>query len=71
MKSYFDYIPSRCSRGSFVFLCHKHGNPVTMLAFFPNRLDLPDRVMANLLAEFLLGAMATSRVAAPGVVSTT
>jgi hypothetical protein len=43
-----------------------------MLAFFPNRLDLLDRVMANLLVGFLLRAtMTTSRVTAPGVVSTT
>jgi hypothetical protein len=42
-----------------------------MLAFSPNRLGLPDWVMANLLDEFLLGAMATFRVAAPRVASTT
>jgi hypothetical protein len=42
-----------------------------VLAFFPNSLDLLDGVVANLLDEFLLGAMATFRVAAPGVVSTT
>jgi hypothetical protein len=42
-----------------------------MLAFFPIRLGLPDQVMANLLDKFLLGAMATSRVAAPRVASTT
>jgi hypothetical protein len=39
--------------------------------FFPNSLDPLDRVVVNLLDEFLLGAMATFRVAAPGVVSTT
>jgi hypothetical protein len=39
----------------------------TMLAFFPNLLDLLDRVMSNLLDGFLLGAtLTTSRVAAPG-----
>jgi hypothetical protein len=54
-----------------LFFCLKHGNLATVLAFFPNSLDLPDRAMANLLEEFLLGAMATSRVVAPGVVSTT
>jgi hypothetical protein len=48
-----------------------HGSPAMMLAVFPNRLGLPDRVTANLLDEFVLGAMATSRVAAPRVVSTT
>jgi hypothetical protein len=53
------------------FLCLKNGSPAMMLAFFPNRLGLPDRVTANLLDEFLLGAMATSRVAAPRVASTT
>jgi hypothetical protein len=53
------------------FLCLKHGNPATMLAFFPNRLGLSDRVMANLLDAFLLGAMATFSVAAPRVASIT
>jgi hypothetical protein len=43
-----------------------------MLTFFANWLDLLDRVVSNLLDEFLPGvATATSRVAAPGVVSTT
>jgi hypothetical protein len=43
-----------------------------MLAFFPNWLDLLDRDMSNLLDGFLLGATTTtSRVVAPGVVSTT
>jgi hypothetical protein len=43
-----------------------------MLAFFPNRLDVLDRAMANLLVRFLLGAtMTTSRVVAPGALSTT
>jgi hypothetical protein len=52
--------------------CHKHGSHVTMIAFFPNRLDLLDRVISNLLDGFLLGATSTTpRVAAPGVVSTT
>jgi hypothetical protein len=42
-----------------------------MLAFFPNRLDLLDRVTANLLVGFLLGAtMTTSRVGILGAVST-
>jgi hypothetical protein len=48
-----------------------HGNPMMVLALFPNSLDLPDQAMANLLEEFLLGAMATFRVAARRVVSTT
>jgi hypothetical protein len=42
-----------------------------MLAFFPNSLDPLDRVVANLLDEYLLGAMTTFQVAAPRVVSTT
>jgi hypothetical protein len=42
-----------------------------MLASFPNSLDPLDRVVANLLDEFLLGAMATFRVAVPRAVSTT
>jgi hypothetical protein len=71
MRSDLDYIQSHCTRGSFIFLCLAHGNPAMMLAFFPNRLDLPDQVMANLLDELLLGSMTTSRVTAPGVVSTT
>jgi hypothetical protein len=45
---------------------------MTMLAFFPNWLDLLDQVMSNLLDGFLRGATSTtSRVAAPEVVSTT
>jgi hypothetical protein len=52
--------------------CHKHGSLVMMLVFLPNWLDPLDRVMSNLLDGFLLGATSTtSRVAAPGVVSTT
>jgi hypothetical protein len=43
-----------------------------MLAFFPNWLDLLDRVISNLLDGFLPRApTTTSRVATPGVVSTT
>jgi hypothetical protein len=52
--------------------CHKHGSHATMLAFFPNWLDQVVRVIPNLLDGFLLRATSTtSRVAAPGVVSTT
>jgi hypothetical protein len=52
--------------------CHMHGNHATMLAFFPNWLDLLVRVIPNLLDGFLLGATSTtSRVAAPGIVSST
>jgi hypothetical protein len=71
MMSNLDYTQSRCTRGSFIF-CHKHGSLATMVAFFPNWLDLPDRVMTNLLDGFLLGTTTTTfRVASPGVVSTT
>jgi hypothetical protein len=70
MRSDLDYTQSRCTRATFVF-CHKHGSLETMLAFFPNWLDLLDRVISNLLDEFPLGATTTTfRVAAPGVVST-
>jgi hypothetical protein len=49
-----------------------HGSHATMLAFFPNSLDLLDRVISNFLDGFLLRAASTiSRVAASGVVSTT
>jgi hypothetical protein len=52
--------------------CHKHGSHTTMLAFFPNWLDLLIRVIPNLLDGILPGAtLTTSRVATPGVVSTT
>jgi hypothetical protein len=52
--------------------CHTHGSHATMLAFFPNWLDLLVRVIPNLLDGLLLGATSTtSRVAAPEVVSTT
>jgi hypothetical protein len=51
---------------------HKHGSHAMMLAFFPNWLDPLDRVISNLLDGFLCGATSTtSRVVAPGVVSTT
>jgi hypothetical protein len=70
MRSDFDYTQSRCTRGSFISCCHMYGNSATMLAFFPNQLGPRDRVVSNLRDGFLLGAMATSRVAAPGVVTT-
>jgi hypothetical protein len=51
---------------------HKHGSHATMLVFFPNWLDLLDRVIYNLLDGFLVGATSTtSRVATTMVVSTT
>jgi hypothetical protein len=71
MRSDFNYTQSRCTRGSFISPYHMYGNPATMLAFFPNWLGPRDRVISNLWDGFLLGAMATSSVAAPGVVSTT
>jgi hypothetical protein len=68
----FRLRPSRCTRGSFDFSCHKHGNLATMLVFFNNWLDPLDWVMSNLLDGFLLRATTTtSRVTAPGAVSTT
>jgi hypothetical protein len=71
MRSYFNYAQSRCTQVVSTS-CHKHGSHTMMLAFFPNWLDLLDRVISNLLDGFLLGAtLTTSRVAAPGVVSTT
>jgi hypothetical protein len=43
-----------------------------VLAFFPNKLDLLDWVMADSFVGFLLGATTnTSRVGALGAVSTT
>jgi hypothetical protein len=51
---------------------HRHDGHTTMLVFFPNWLDPLDRVISNLLDGFLWGATSTtSRVVAPGVVSTT
>jgi hypothetical protein len=38
MKSYLDYILSRCTQGSFIFF-HKHGRPAAMPAFAPNKFD--------------------------------
>jgi hypothetical protein len=38
MKSYFDYILSRCTQGSFIF-CQKHGRPAAMPAPAPNKFD--------------------------------
>jgi hypothetical protein len=71
MRSDLDYTQSCCTRGSFIFY-HKHNSLATMLAFFPNWLDLPDRFTSNLLDGFLLGTTTTTfRVATPRVVSTT
>jgi hypothetical protein len=68
MRSNPDYVQSRCTRGSFAL---KPGNCATMLAFFLTVLDPRVRVVVNLLDKFLHGAMATFRVVAPRVVSTT
>jgi hypothetical protein len=57
--------------GVISFFCLKHDNLATTLAFFSSSLHPLDRVVVNLLDEFLLGAMAAFRVAAPKVVSTT
>jgi hypothetical protein len=38
MKSYLDYIPSRCTQGSFV-VCLTHGRPTVMPAFATNEFD--------------------------------
>jgi hypothetical protein len=51
---------------------YRHGSHTILLAFFPNLLDPLDRVISNLLDGFLCGATSTtSRVVAPGEVSTT
>jgi hypothetical protein len=38
MMSYFNYILSRCTQGSFIF-CQKHDRPAAMPAFAPNKFD--------------------------------
>jgi hypothetical protein len=49
---------------------HNHGSHATMLAFFPNRLDLLVQVTPNLLDGLTRGAISTTpRVVALGVVS--
>jgi hypothetical protein len=48
MRSYFDYIQSCCTQGSFVF-CNKHGSLAAMLAFIPNKFDPFDWFIPNLL----------------------
>jgi hypothetical protein len=72
MRSEFDYTQSRCTRGSFIFFSISTEISRRCSRSFLNRLDLLDRVTANLLVGFLLGATTTaSRVVAPGPVSTT
>jgi hypothetical protein len=69
MRSYFDYIQSRCTWGSFIF-CHKHGSLAMMLAFIPNKFDLFDWFIPNLLDALIKGAISTTpRVRALRVVS--
>jgi hypothetical protein len=69
MRGYFNYIQSRCTRGSFI-LCHKHGSLATMLAFIPNKFDPLDWFIPNLLGALIKGAISTtSGVSALGVVS--
>jgi hypothetical protein len=69
MRSYFDYIQSRCTQGSFVF-CHKHGSLATMLVFIPNKFDPFDWLIPNLLDALIKGAISTTpRVGALGIVS--
>jgi hypothetical protein len=68
MRSDPDYVQSRCTRGSFalsmaiVRRCSRS---------FLTVLDPRVRVVDNLLDKFLHGAIATFRVIAPRVVSTT
>jgi hypothetical protein len=67
MRSDPDYSQSRCTRGSFALSmviarrCSRSSLTV---------LDLRVRVVDSLLDKFLHGAMATFRVVAPRVVST-
>jgi hypothetical protein len=68
MRNDPDYIQSRCTRGS-IALCTATARLCSHS--YLTVLDPPDRVVDNLLDEFLLGAMATFRVVAPWVVSTT
>jgi hypothetical protein len=71
MRSNFDYARVVALRVVSTS-CHKYGSPAMMLAFFSNWLDLLGRVISNLFDGSLLGATTTtSRIAAPGVVSTT
>jgi hypothetical protein len=70
MRSEFDYAQSHCTRGSFVFFAISMAISRRCSHSFLNRLDRLDRVMANLLVGFLLGATTTtSRVVALGAVA--
>jgi hypothetical protein len=46
MKSYLNYILSRCTQGSFIF-CLTHGRPAAMPAFAPNEFDPLIRFLPN------------------------
>jgi hypothetical protein len=68
MRSDPDYVQSQCTRGSFALsmaIARRYSR------FFLTVLDPRVRVVGNLLDKFLHGAMATLRVIAPRVVSTT
>jgi hypothetical protein len=65
-------MPRVVALGVVFTSCHRHGSHAMMLVFFPNWLDPLHLVISNLLDGFLCGATSTtSRVVAPGVVSTT
>jgi hypothetical protein len=68
MRSNPNYVQSRCTRGSFA-LSMEIARRCSRT--FLTVLDPRVRVVDNLLDKFLHGAMATFRVAAPRVVSTT
>jgi hypothetical protein len=61
-------MPRVVALGVILISCHKYGSHATMLAFFPNRLDLLVRVTPNLLDG--RGAISTTpKVVALGVIS--
>jgi hypothetical protein len=63
-------MPKVVALGVISISCQKYGSHATMLAFFPNRLDLLTRVTPNLLDGLTRGAISTTpRVVALGVVS--
>jgi hypothetical protein len=69
MRSYFDYIQIRCTRGSFIF-CHKHVSLAMMFMFIPNKFDPFDWFILNLLDALIKGATSTTpRVGVLGVAS--
>jgi hypothetical protein len=52
VKSYLDYILSRCTQDSFIF-CLKHGRPAVMPAFAPNGFDPLVGFLHNLLSALI------------------